>query len=150
MNIAGIHVVAVADIDVPKAREALDRVGWPHERAGARTINEAARTGATCVLESAISMIEHPAVEVVVGVTGNPFVGVEHALAAVDNCGHIVMLNADCLVGPLLSQRARAAGVVSPWPAVTSRLHLRARRLVPLGRVRCGCGRQGHQVSAGV
>jgi predicted homoserine dehydrogenase-like protein len=114
VNIPGIHVIAVADIDVPKAREALIRVGWTHDRAGAETIDEAVRTGSTCVLDSAISMIEHPAVELVVEVTGNPLAGVEHALAAIDNGRHIVMVNveADCLVGPLLSERARAAGVI--------------------------------------
>ena len=32
----GIHVVAVADLRPPRAREALLRVGWPAERFGAR------------------------------------------------------------------------------------------------------------------
>jgi predicted homoserine dehydrogenase-like protein len=38
----GIHVVGVADINVPKARDALHRTGWPQERYAAASLTEAA------------------------------------------------------------------------------------------------------------
>jgi predicted homoserine dehydrogenase-like protein len=55
-----------------------------------------------------------PGVDVIVEATGNPLAGTEHALAAIDGGQHVVMVTveADVLVGPLLAERARAAGVV--------------------------------------
>ena len=46
--------------------------------------------------------------------TGHPPAGIAHALAAIANGKHIVMVNveADVLAGPLLARKARAAGVV--------------------------------------
>ena len=35
-RIPGYHIVAVADLNVGKARESLARVGWPQERYSAR------------------------------------------------------------------------------------------------------------------
>ena len=52
-RIPGYHVVGVADLDVSRARSALARVGWPAERYAAATLDEALRTGGTCVLDSA-------------------------------------------------------------------------------------------------
>ncbi|MEJ5914524.1 NAD(P)H-dependent oxidoreductase [Pseudokineococcus sp. 1T1Z-3] len=110
----GLHVVGVADLDVAKARGALRRTGWPDERVAASSLDEAARTGGTCVVEDSAALIGHPAVEVVLEVTGNPLVGTAHAVTAIDHGKHVVMVNveADCMVGPLLARRAAAAGVV--------------------------------------
>src|SRR3712207_9082384 len=53
-------------------------------------------------------------VEVVIEATGSPEAGIRHALAAIEHGKHIVMVNveADVLAGPLLAERARAAGTV--------------------------------------
>ncbi|GAA2236566.1 Gfo/Idh/MocA family oxidoreductase [Herbiconiux moechotypicola] len=109
-----IHVVGVADINVPKAKDALARTGWPAERYAAGSLDEALRTGGTHVLESADRLLEHPAIEVVLEITGNPIIGTYHAVKAIDNGKHIIMVNveADCMVGPILQRRAEAAGVV--------------------------------------
>ncbi|WP_167133033.1 NAD(P)H-dependent oxidoreductase [Paramicrobacterium chengjingii] len=114
VHIEGIHVVGVADINVSKALDALDRTGWPAERYGAASFDEALRTGGTFVTESADSLLERPEIEVILEITGNPLVGTYHALKAIDNGKHIVMVNveADCMVGPILQRRAAAAGVV--------------------------------------
>ncbi|WP_159793068.1 NAD(P)H-dependent oxidoreductase [Puerhibacterium puerhi] len=111
---AGIHVVGVADIDVAKAKAALARTGWPAERYAAASLDEAARTGGTAVIDSADALLVHPAVEVILEITGNPIVGTYHAVTAIDNGKHVVMVNveADCMVGPLLQRRAQQAGVV--------------------------------------
>jgi predicted homoserine dehydrogenase-like protein len=110
----GFHVVGIADINVPKARAAMDRTGWPAERYAAPSLDVAAATGGTAVIESADELIAHPAIEVILEVTGNPLLGTYHAVTAIDNGKHVIMVNveADCMVGPILERRARAAGVV--------------------------------------
>lgn len=110
----GFHVVAVADIDVPKARSALERTGWPEERYGAESFEAALRGGSTYVTESADDVIATPEIEVILEITGNPIFGTYHAIKAIDNGKHVIMVNveADCMVGPILQQRAKQAGVV--------------------------------------
>ena len=108
------HVVGVADINVPKAKDALSRTGWSADRYAATSLDEAARTGLTAVIDDSMALIKHPSVEVILEITGNPIVGTDHAVAAIDNGKHVIMVNveADCMVGPLLQRRAAAAGVV--------------------------------------
>lgn len=110
----GFHVVGVADLDVDKARAAMERTGWADGRYDAENLDVAAREGSTCILQSGDDLIAHPAVEVILEVTGNPLVGTHHALRAIDNGKHVIMVNveADSMVGPLLQRRADAAGVV--------------------------------------
>lgn len=114
VNSPGFHVVAVADINVPKAKAALDRTGWPAERYAAAGFDEALRTGSTFVTESADDLLRRPEIEVVLEITGNPIIGTYHALTAIDNGKHVIMVNveADCMVGPILQRRAQQAGVV--------------------------------------
>ena len=109
-----IHVVGVADLNVPKARAALKRTGWADDRVSAANLADALASGATCVLESSEELITRPEIEVILEITGNPLAGTHHALTAIDNAKHVVMVNveADCMVGPILAERARAAGVV--------------------------------------
>ena len=109
-----LHVVGVADINVPKAKDALARTGWPAERYTASSLDEAVRTGGTAVIDDSTALITHPAVEVILEITGNPLVGTYHAVTAIDHGKHVIMVNveADCMVGPILQRRAQAAGVV--------------------------------------
>jgi len=110
----GIHVMAVADLAPDRARASLARVGWLPERYGARSLDEAARTGTTCVTDDAMAAIAHAATEVVIDATGHPAAGISHALACCRHGKHIVMVNveADTLAGPLLARRATEAGIV--------------------------------------
>ena len=85
---ANIHVVGVADINVPKAKAALARTGWAPERYSAATLDEAVRTGGTAVIDSADTLITHPAVEVILEITGNPLYGTYHAVTAIDKPFH--------------------------------------------------------------
>ena len=68
------HVVGVADINVPKAKDALHRTGWSADRYAATSLDEAARTGLTAVIDDSMALIEHPSVEVILEITGNPIV----------------------------------------------------------------------------
>ena len=110
----GIHIVAIADLAPARARVSLARVGWSAERCAARSLADAARGGTTFVTDDAHAAIAAPEVEIVIDATGHPAAGIRHALACCANGKHIVMVNveADALAGPLLAERARAAGVV--------------------------------------
>lgn len=110
----GLHVLGVADLAPARARESMTRVGWPAERIAVASLGDAADCGTTWIGEDARALIAHPALDVVIDATGHPPSGIAHALAAIANGKHIVMVNveADVLAGPLLAQKARAAGVV--------------------------------------
>jgi predicted homoserine dehydrogenase-like protein len=110
----GLHVLAVCDLDLVRARQALTDTGWDSDRFAAASLAEARKAGTTWVGDDAMAMIESGNLEVVIDATGDPLAGVRHALAASEHGLHMVMVNveADVLAGPLLAERARAAGTV--------------------------------------
>ena len=110
----GMHVVGVADLNVERARSQLKTANWPADQYVAPSLDDAGKRGGTHVTADAAALIEHPQVEVIVEATGVPGAGIAHALAAIKNGKHIVMVNveADVVAGPLLARRAKAAGVV--------------------------------------
>jgi predicted homoserine dehydrogenase-like protein len=110
----GLHITAIADLNPARARESLARVGWPREQYDAGTLDDALRTGATCVTDDAQSAIGSHAVQIVIDATGSPAAGIRHAMSAIRHRKHVVMVNveADALAGPLLALRAKEAGVV--------------------------------------
>src|SRR5947209_1557425 len=109
----GMHVVGVADINVPRARDQLKTAGWPVEAYAAASLGDAVKRG-TQVTDDAMALIACPEIEVIVEATGVPQAGIRHALGAIQHGKHIVMVNveADALAGPLLARRAKEAGVV--------------------------------------
>jgi predicted homoserine dehydrogenase-like protein len=110
----GIHMLAVVDLAPERAHASLARVGWTPESHAAKSLDEAARTGATAVIDDAMAAIAHPATEVVIDATGHPAAGIAHVLACCEHGKHIVMVNveADALAGPALAARAKSAGIV--------------------------------------
>lgn len=110
----GVHLVGVADLSPDRAREALTRTGWDAARIGAKSLDDAAKTGATHITDSAEVLIQHPAVEIIVEVTGNPPAAVSHALKAFAAKKHVVnvTVEADAFCGPMLAKKAAEAGVV--------------------------------------
>jgi predicted homoserine dehydrogenase-like protein len=99
----GIEVAVIADLDPDRARRACAAVGWTPER-----------IAATAFVDDGAAAIRTPGVEVVIDATGSPAAGLAHADAAIREGRHIVMVNveADVLAGPLMAERARAAGTV--------------------------------------
>jgi predicted homoserine dehydrogenase-like protein len=89
-------------------------VGWEAGRYDAKSLDDAAKQGTTCITEDAMAAIAHPATEVVIDATGHPAAGVAHVLRCCREGKHIVMVNveADALAGPLLARRAKEAGIV--------------------------------------
>jgi predicted homoserine dehydrogenase-like protein len=110
----GLHVVAVADLNVTRAREQLKTAGWASAQYAAASLGDALKRATTYVTDDADALTACPDIEVIVEATGVPPAGIRHALAAIAHGKHIVMVNveADALAGPLLARKAKAAGVV--------------------------------------
>ena len=99
----GLDVTIIADLRPDAARAACRTVGWSEERIATTTFTD-----------DALTAIAKGNIDVVIEATGHPAAGIAHASAAIGAGRHIVMVNveADALAGPLLAERARAAGVV--------------------------------------
>ena len=99
----GLEVATIADLSPERARQACSAVGW----------NDL-RIAATEFTDDADVAIARDDIEVIIEATGNPAAGIRHARLAIRAGKHIVMVNveADALVGPLLAEEARRAGVV--------------------------------------
>lgn len=111
---AGMHVVAVADLNVSRARSQLKMASWPDAQSEASSLDDAVKSGRTLLTDDTEAMIRHPAIEVIVEATGDPRTGIRLCGLAIENGKHVVMVNveADALAGPILARRAREAGVV--------------------------------------
>ena len=96
----GVRIATIADLAPDRARASLARVGWTAEPPQ--------------IVEDSMQAIADPSIEVVIDATGHPAAGIAHVLACCEHRKHIVMVNveADALAGPLLAQRAKAAGIV--------------------------------------
>jgi predicted homoserine dehydrogenase-like protein len=110
----GMHVAAVADLDVARARSQLRSAGWLDELFSAPTLDDALKRRTTHVTDDSAALFDAPEIEVIVEATGVPEVGIRHAQMAAAHGKHIVMVNveADALAGPLLARNAKAAGIV--------------------------------------
>ena len=114
----GLAVAQIADLDPAKAKAACRGVGWDSELIQQTTFTD-----------DAAKMMQSGGIDVIIEATGNPVVGFHHAREAIRNGLHIVMVNveADVLVGGLLAEEARRAGVVysmayGDQPALTCEL----------------------------
>lgn len=98
-----VQVTAIADLDVDRAQRACKEVGWKD-----------AEIASVSFTDSADDLFVRGDVDVVVEATGNPVVGVDHALGCFAAGKHLVAVNveADALVGPRLAVAAAEAGVV--------------------------------------
>ncbi len=113
----GMQIVGIADLDLKRAMLSLTRTGWEQERAvvaqSASRINEIARSGRVGLVDDAEALIAADC-DVIMEITGNPEAGTRHAVRAIEQGRHVVMVNveADCLLGPELSALAQRHGVV--------------------------------------
>ena len=99
----GVELVGIADLSPDNARANLRRVGWPDELVQTISISDDWR-----------KLVSDPRVDIVIEATGNPIAAVEHILGAFRNGKDVVnvTVEADAFCGPLLSKRAKEAGVV--------------------------------------
>ena len=61
----GIHLVGIAGLSVSNARASLERVGWPQERFGAASLQEAISKGTTHVSDDWQALVNHPEIEII-------------------------------------------------------------------------------------
>src|SRR5262249_35678882 len=110
----GMHIVAVADLDVARARRQLRTAGWNDAAISAPSLGDALARRSTHVTEDTEALIACPEIEVIVEATGVPAAGIRHALSAGAHGKQIVRVNGEAaaLAGPLLARKAKAAGVV--------------------------------------
>ncbi|MGI9423013.1 MAG: NAD(P)H-dependent oxidoreductase [Hyphomicrobiaceae bacterium] len=110
----GMHLAGLADLLPDRARDRLVGVQWPTTQIDAATLEDALKTGKTCVTDNAMALVEHPDIDVIIEATGDPATGIRLCLAAIAHGKHVVMVNveADALAGPLLARRAAEKGVV--------------------------------------
>src|SRR5437763_6874790 len=111
---AGMRVMAAADVDLGRAEACLRENGADPvvtDRLGAA--QDALRRGRPVAAADA-ALIPQLELEALVEATGLPEVGARVAADAIENRRHVVMLNVEAgvVVGPILAERARQAGVV--------------------------------------
>src|ERR1700730_6691380 len=68
----GLHVVAVADLDVARARSQVGTAGWEQPRFSAASLEDALKSGRTHVTPDTQALIACPEIEVLVEATGVP------------------------------------------------------------------------------
>ena len=110
----GVHLVGIADLSPAAARTNLARVGWKPEQTGARSLDDACKSGSTHIGDDWQALVRHPQVEVIVECTGHPIAAVEHCLLAFAHGKHVVnvTVEADAFCGPLLARKAADADVI--------------------------------------
>lgn len=110
----GMRVMAAADMDLVRAESCLRQNGAEAvvtDRLG--PAQDALRRGRPVATADA-GLLPQLKLDALVESTGMPEVGARVAADAIENDIHVVMLNveADVVVGPILAERARRAGVV--------------------------------------
>jgi predicted homoserine dehydrogenase-like protein len=110
----GVHIAAIADLSLDRARENLKRIGWTESRHNTTTIDEAVKTGKTHLTEDWKDVVSHPEIDIIVECTGNPIAAVDHCLACFNEGKDIinVTVEADAFCGPALAEKAKSAGVI--------------------------------------
>ncbi|KAJ5182446.1 saf domain-containing protein [Penicillium capsulatum] len=113
----GVRLAGIADLSAQRAYGALKRTGFPEEKydtTSTLSIEEGIKANKTAITTDSTQLIAAPGIDVILEVTGNPAAGVRHALLCCEHKKHIVMINveADVLAGPLLTRKAKEAGVI--------------------------------------
>ena len=62
----GLHVAAIADLNLPRAREQLARLGWPESVSGARDLEDALSRRTVWLTEDSGKLIADPRIEVLI------------------------------------------------------------------------------------
>lgn len=113
-RLRGLRIVAALDLDTARVAAALAADGVPHRRCdGPAAMHAASAAGEIALTERLDDLLALPELELVVEATGHPEGAARHALAALAAGKHVAMVSkeAECVVGPLLAAKARAAGL---------------------------------------
>jgi predicted homoserine dehydrogenase-like protein len=113
----GIEVGAIAELNVPNARKAVDiafrEEGHSREADSTAAMTSAMEAGKIAVTADANLVIGNDLIDVVIDATGVPAVGAEIGLHAMEHGKHLVMMNveADVTIGAYLKSEAERLGV---------------------------------------
>ncbi|HAA75568.1 TPA: hypothetical protein DCE37_10635 [Candidatus Latescibacteria bacterium] len=116
-SIPNLDVSVVADRNLDAAHNAYQLAGIDEDLILIATNRAEAlqglESGKKVVLEDASLMLDLP-IDAIAEGTGSPSAAAEHALKAIENGKHVVMVTkeVDICVGPILRQKAKQAGVV--------------------------------------
>lgn len=115
-GVPGLRLVAVSNRTIDEAVRAWTDGGAdaPVRATGVGGLERAVSAGRPVVTDDPRVVTEADAIDVIVEATGEIIFGAEVAVSAIDHGKHLVLVNAelDSTLGPILAQRARAAGVV--------------------------------------
>jgi predicted homoserine dehydrogenase-like protein len=109
--------IAVADINLPRAKAQLFRAGWQADDIvlanNPAAVSATLSSGKLALTEDSTNLWES-SVEIVVEATGLEEAGARHASTAINYGKHVVMVNVetDVVVGPILRRMADEAGVI--------------------------------------
>lgn len=111
----GVRLAAIADISLDRAISSLQRTDFPSSKYDTNhSLADGFKQDKPVVTSDSAAMIATPEIDVILEITGNPAVGVRHALLYCEHKKHIVMINveADVLAVPLLARKAKEAGII--------------------------------------
>ena len=113
-RIPAMQLVGVAELNPARAQKTCDLMEWPKERYSAKSFEEAAKNGTTCIVENAEELFKSDFIDILVDATGNPYAGIRHVKLACQYHKDIIMVNIECMaaVGPILTRMADEAGIV--------------------------------------
>ena len=113
-RIPGMQLVGVAELNPARAQKTCDLMEWPKERYSAKTFEEAARNGTTCIVTDADELFKSDFIDILVDATGNPYAGIHNVKMACQYHKDIIMVNIECMaaVGPILNRMADEAGII--------------------------------------
>ena len=109
----GLTVSAVTDKDLDRAAATLAEKGIPARRCDSLAAAKAAIAAGDIALCSSVADLLATPVEMIVEATGDAEAGARFALEAIEAGKGVTMVTkeAECVVGPILAAKARAAGV---------------------------------------
>lgn len=118
LQMRGIVVAAIADLNVPAAQRALVEAGHPPDAHRvvdtASALEQAISDRRIAITQDAQLVCTSGMIDVVVDATGKPAVGAQIGLVAMEHGKHLVMMNveADVTIGAYLKHEADRLGVV--------------------------------------
>ena len=77
-HINGLHIMAVADLDLNKAQDSFQRVGWDTKSCFAGSSAEAVISGKTWLTDNAADICALSELDCIIEATGHPLFGVRH------------------------------------------------------------------------
>jgi predicted homoserine dehydrogenase-like protein len=114
--VPGMRLVAIANRNIEKAHRAYAEAGAEDvvEITDEAGLEEALGAGRYAVTQDPLLLARHPQVEALIEVTGAVEHGARAVSIAIEHGKHVILMNAelDGTVGPILRQKADAAGVV--------------------------------------